>query len=188
MKNFLFLIFISLNLIYSEEFIEESFDNIENIKPYKGYKCKEIKFEVIKDDFKEGKGSVKVIWKGMENGIGSGGIEKIIPESNLTGKTFTIWIKPVENVIPTLFFALYDKDGRVSMNAWHNIKIGDWNKIIIKVGEKGDSNYFEKSKDDFKKINKIHFYFNSKEAEKEAIVIYDGFKEVKSIKDIIDIP
>lgn len=39
-----------------------------------------------------------------------------------------------------------------------------------------------------KKINRIHFYFNSKEAEKEAIVIYDGFKEVKSIKDIIDIP
>ncbi|MGC8977475.1 MAG: hypothetical protein ACP5OB_07655, partial [Candidatus Ratteibacteria bacterium] len=156
------IILIFLPIVFSifGETYEEGFENLGNIKEYKGYKCENISIEIEEKDTKEGK-AVKVIWKGLENGIGVGGIEKRIPETDLTGKNFTIWIKPVKNVIPTFFFALYDNSGRVSFNAWHNIKIGEWNKIIIKIGEKGSSNYFEKSKDDFSKINKIHFYFNS---------------------------
>lgn len=187
MRSVIFLFLFLLSILFSGEIYEEDFDKLDNLKAYKGYKCEEIKIEIEEKDFKEGK-AIKVIWKGMENGIGAGGVEKIFPDTDLTGKTFTIWVKPVSNIIPTFFFALYDNNGRVSMNAWHSLKIGEWNKIIIKIGEKGSSNYFEKSRDDFKRINRIHFYFNSKEPQKEAIVIYDEFKEVKSLKDIFEIP
>jgi hypothetical protein len=162
--------------------VREKF-KLKNISFYRGYKCKEGKIELL-----DGGKELRVIWEGILENTGSGGIEINLPPTDLRNKNFILFVRPITNVVPTLFFSLYDEKGRVSMNAWHNIKIGENNRIIIKVGDKGSSNYFEKARDEFDKITKILIYFNSKKPNEKAEVIFGEFKEVENLSEILNIP
>ena len=75
-----------------------SFDSLKGLTCKRGYKCVEAKAEVVKDDAREGTGAVKTTWKSADDNYGLVSMSVAIPETDLTGRSMAIKIKPLSRI------------------------------------------------------------------------------------------
>jgi hypothetical protein len=158
----------------------EPFDSLDDIKAYTGYKAASADLQLVTEGAKEGKGCVKAVWLAKPDAAGNGGIEKMFPATDFTGKTFRNWVKPLStDTVGSVFASFHDaNDKRAEMRAWHNVT--DWKSLLMVVGAKGNANHYERdSEADLTRITIVRFYAITRQGGQRAEVLWDGFEQVK---------
>ncbi len=159
---------------------EEPFESLDGVVAYRGYRAVDAELKLVETGAQEGKKCVHVNWTAEPSYPGNGGVEKTIPPTDFTGKTFSVWFKPVTpDTVGTAFVSFEDAAGkRAEMRAWHHIT--GWKNLQITVGAKGGAGHYEYDPEaDLTKITTIRFYAITKEGGQKAEALWDGFQEVK---------
>lgn len=141
-----------------EQVVRISFDNVEGLTCKPGYKCVEANGEVVKDDVAEGVGAVKTTWRSADDNYGLVNMSVGIPETDLTGQSFTIKIKPLGREGHIWGVEFYDAhDNKVEEHRMFHLGADRWNTWNFSQGEKSKYGWIGRGKGDLKRIVRIGF-------------------------------
>lgn len=161
--------------------LEEAFDSLDHVRAYRGYRSRDVRLTLERGDHKEGVASVRADFTSQPQGYGTGGIEKTFAETNMTGRTFRVWLKPLTpDICGTLAVSLYDSRGLRAEVRFVHLTADKWVQMTIPVGEKGNwASHQKHDGADFTRINRIEFYGITRAGNQKAALLVDGFEEIK---------
>ena len=156
---------------------KESFDSIETLTVQKGYKCPEATGVLNVEKKKEGKASLQVKYVGSEQVYGVAYVNKKLSKAiDITGKTFEVWVMPLNEDSGYWGINFIDKDGNmVERHRVYSLKLNQWNKLTFEQGEKIKYGWFEKHDGDPKKVKTIQFRAQTKHYGVAGEDLWDNF-------------
>jgi len=165
-----------------EEQVRISFDSVEGLTCKPGYKCVEANAIVVTDDVREGAGAVKTTWKSAPDNYGLVNMSVDIPETDLSGRSFTIKIKPLGREGHIWGIEFYDIDGnKVEEHRMFHLGADRWNTWNFSQGEKSKYGWIGRGKGDLTRIVRIGFRAQTRAGAQTAAALWDDFRIVSPV-------
>jgi len=163
--------------------LNEAFDSMDGFAIKKGYRCVRAEGELDLHEMKEGAAALKTTWEASEDQYGIMEIVKKVPETDITGARFELWVKPLNDNGVAWGVLFYDADGKLVEDQRIFILSKDnWHQIQSTVGTpmpKGLGTYYKAGDGDPKRVTKVVLRVALKKMAEPGMALWDGFRVTK---------
>jgi len=156
--------------------VQVDFDSLEGLRARNGYHGRNAKIDLFQEDPKEGKACVRLTWEASD-ADGEGAVVATIEPTDITGKRFELWIKPLSAEHGYWTAQFYDKSGKlVEEQRLFSAPANTWTQMKFTQGRKtGGGWWHRKGEGDPTQVTTVRFRAQTHKAGQRGDVLWDGF-------------
>ncbi len=170
-------------LVPSYQALSESPGNLKVVAPSG---CNNLRTETIPSDRKAGTSCLKISWDSTRD---KGGpiIKKPLAAANLTGKMFSLYVKPLNGNLSYLNIGTFKDEARIERHTWYATPAGEWTCRKFSIGVKTTENSFEKDPGlDNTQVAEINVWLGGRENEHVEVLIDDLRESTDLLQHVLE--